>query len=182
MSIATRTGDKGTSALMYGRRVPKNHMRVESYGAVDELNAELGLARASASDQFIKDNLLKIQKDLVAIMGELATVPEDQERYSNDGYPGFDVTMLTCLDELVSKIESKDISFHGWATPGATISSATLDVCRTVCRRAERRISELHLTDELPDEKVLAYFNRLSDVLWLMARWVETREDAARTS
>lgn len=86
MSIVTKTGDKGTTSLMYGRRVSKCHPRVEAYGNVDELNAALGLARASARHDFIRDNLLVIQKDLVVLMGELATAVEDLPRFVKDGY------------------------------------------------------------------------------------------------
>ena len=80
MSIVTKTGDAGTTALMFGRRVPKNHPRVEAYGTVDELNAALGLARATAAESFIRDHLFSIQKELVVLMGELCVQPEDLER------------------------------------------------------------------------------------------------------
>jgi len=176
VSIVTRTGDSGTTALMYGRRVAKHHVRVEAYGAVDELNAALGLARASAGKGFLMDALLAIQRDLVAVMGELATALEDQERYANDGYPKLAPAMIEQLDKRVAEMEGQNISFKGWATPGATLNSAALDVARTVCRRAERRVSELQVAGELPNGDVLTYFNRLSDLLWLMARWAETRE------
>src|SRR5207249_3337510 len=86
MSIITKTGDAGTTGLMYNRRVSKCHPRVEAYGAVDELNAALGMARAKAADEFTHESLLAIQKDLVILMGELATMPEDLERYRKDGY------------------------------------------------------------------------------------------------
>lgn len=177
MSIVTRTGDSGTTALMYGRRVPKHHVRVEAYGAVDELNAALGLARASQGGQRFGEALLAIQKDLVAIMGELATAIEDQERYAREGYPRCEPAMLGRLDRWVADLEGRNLSFHGWATPGGTHSSATLDVARTVCRRAERRISELQAAGQLQEASVLTYFNRLSDLLWLMARAVESEPD-----
>jgi len=86
MSIVTKTGDSGTTALMYGRRVAKNHPRVEAYGSVDELNTALGLARATATMDFIRDHLLSIQKDLVTLMGELCVQPSDLARYFKDGY------------------------------------------------------------------------------------------------
>ena len=76
MSIVTKTGDQGTTGLMYNRRVSKSHPRVEAYGAVDEINAAIGVARATAAHDFVRDNLLAIQKDLVILMGELATLPE----------------------------------------------------------------------------------------------------------
>ena len=86
MSIATRTGDNGSTGLMYNRRVPKNHPRVESYGAVDELNTALGLARATAEHDFVRQHLLAVQHDLVILMGELATLPEDLPRYVKGGF------------------------------------------------------------------------------------------------
>jgi len=179
VSIVTRTGDNGTTALMYSRRVPKHHVRVEAYGAVDELNASLGLARAFAKEDFLREVLLTVQQDLVAIMGELATALEDQERYSREGYPRLEPSMIQRLEARVAEIEAQKISFKGWATPGATPNSAALDVARTVCRRAERRISEMLEAGELPNVAVLTYFNRLADLLWLLARWVETREGVA---
>src|ERR1041385_8117742 len=86
MSIATRTGDDGTTALMYGRRVPKTHPRVEANGTIDELNVALGVARASASDEWLRGELLATQKELIDVMGELAIAPEDLKRYENDGF------------------------------------------------------------------------------------------------
>ena len=175
MSIVTRTGDDGTTALMYGRRVPKNHPRVETYGTVDELNAALGLARATAREDFVCENLLAIQKNLVVLMGELAVMPEDLSRYAKDGYSVVTPEMTATLDALVREIEAQKVSFKGWATPGATMDSAALDMARTVCRRAERRVCALRETGELQNSETVIYLNRLSDLLWLMARQVETK-------
>src|SRR2546423_12739131 len=86
MSIVTKTGDQGSTGLMYNRRVSKCHPRVEAYGAMDEINAAIGMARATAEQDFVRDNLLGIQKDLVILMGELATLPEDLPRYVKDGF------------------------------------------------------------------------------------------------
>ena len=175
MSIATKTGDNGTTALMYNRRVPKNHPRVEAYGTVDELNAALGLARATAAHDFVRDNLLAIQKDLIVLMGELCVQPEDLNRYVTDGYFLVTPELTAKLDALVKEIEAQNISFKGWATPGASHNSAALDVARTICRRAERRVCELKFTGELRNAEIILYLNRLSDLLWLFARWVETQ-------
>jgi cob(I)alamin adenosyltransferase len=174
MSIATRTGDKGKTSLMYGRRVDKFDLRVETYGTVDELNAALGMARAQAELPLIRTELLLIQKQLVALMGELAVAPGDAERYAKDKYPKLKPEMLKHLDELVAKIEKQKITFDGWATPGASVASAALDVARTVCRRAERLVSKLAVSNEI-DPLVIQYLNRLSDLLWLMARYTETQ-------
>jgi cob(I)alamin adenosyltransferase len=174
MSIVTKTGDKGTTGLMYGRRVAKNHPRVEAYGCVDELNAAMGLARAAAKQQFIRENLLMIQKDLVIVMGELATAVEDLPRFVKDGYSLVTPPLTAKLDKLVKKIEGQKISFKGWATPGANASAAALDVARTVCRRAERRVCALQETNELRNAEIIVYLNRLADLLWLFARWAES--------
>ncbi len=176
MSIATKTGDKGTTGLMYNRRVPKNHPRVEAYGCVDELNAALGLARATGKDDFVTDNLLLIQKELVIVMGELATAVEDLPRYVKDGFQLVKPEMTAKLDQLVKEIEAQKITFKGWATPGASEHSAALDVARTVCRRAERRVCALHESGQLDNPEIIVFLNRLADLLWLFARWVETKE------
>ena len=178
MSIVTKTGDDGTTALMYGRRVPKTHPRVEAYGCVDELNAALGLARATAKQRWVNDSLLPVQKDLVTLMAGLALLPEDLPRYRKDGYAEFTPNLIQKLDELASAIEAQKIYFKGWATPGATENSAALDVARTICRRAERRACALQEAGEPGTEHIIIYLNRLSDVLWLLARWVESQEDA----
>ena len=175
MSIATKTGDNGTTALMYGRRVPKNHPRVEAYGSVDELNAALGLARATAEHSFVRDHLLEIQKDLVTLMGELAVASEDLDRYVKGGFSLVTPPMTAKLDELVKTIEAQNVSFKGWATPGATHHSAALDLARTTCRRAERRVCDLQASGELKNDEIIIFLNRLSDLLWLFARWVETQ-------
>ncbi len=176
MSITTKRGDDGTTGLMYNRRVSKCHPRVEAYACVDELNAALGQARALAPSGFLAENLLAVQKNLVALMGELATDPADLERYTRDGYPRLEPAMTEKLDALVVELEARPIEFSGWATPGANPPSAALDVARTVCRRAERRVCALRESNQLGNDAILVYLNRLSDVLWLFARWAEKPE------
>jgi cob(I)alamin adenosyltransferase len=170
MSIITKTGDQGTSAMMYNRRVPKCHPRVEAYGTVDELNAALGLARATAEHDPVRDKLLAVQKDLVVVMAELATAPEDLPRYIKDGYPLVASAMAAQLENWVDEIEAQNVSFHGWATPGSSLHSAALDIARTVCRRAERRVCALQEAAQLHNAEMIVYLNRLSDLLWLLAR------------
>jgi cob(I)alamin adenosyltransferase len=178
MSISTKTGDRGATSLMYGRRVSKCHPRVEAYGCVDELNAALGLARATAHHDFVRDNMLLIQADLVVLMGELAVALEDLPRYLQDGHSLVTPAMTAKLDGLLREIEAEHFSFKGWATPGATEHTAALDVARTVCRRAERRVCALQEAGQLQNAEIIIYLNRLADLLWLFARWVETRRFA----
>jgi cob(I)alamin adenosyltransferase len=180
MSIATKTGDDGTTGLMYGRRVPKTHPRVEACGTVDELNSALGMARATATEKFISENLFWIQKSLVDVMGEIGVLTEDLPRYAKDGYSLVTPEMTARLDALVREIESQNVSFKHWATPGGTQNSAALDVARTICRRAERRVCVLKESGELPNAEIVIYLNRLSDLLWLFARWTETNSVMAK--
>jgi cob(I)alamin adenosyltransferase len=182
VSIVTKTGDNGTSALMYGRRVPKNHPRIEAYGCVDELNAALGLVRATAENQNARTNIESIQKDLVTLMGELATAAEDLPRYKKDGYPLLTSEHTGRLETWVREIEAQKISFRGWATPGATLNAAALDMARTVCRRAERRVCDLQTSGELHNAEIIVFLNRLSDLLWLMARQSESAQQKAQSS
>ncbi len=175
MSIVTRTGDKGSTGLMYNRRVPKADPRVEACGTVDELNAALGLARATSQHPQEAERLLSIQRDLVPLMGELATAEQDRARYVKDGLPVLEKSMTSRLELWVREIEGRSIEFRGWAMPGANLHSAALDLARAVCRRAERRVCELQETGQLPNQEIIVYLNRLSDLLWLMARLDEAQ-------
>jgi cob(I)alamin adenosyltransferase len=176
LSIATKTGDEGETSLMYGRRVPKTDGRVDAYGSVDELNSALGLARASANNPFLSEQILAVQKELVTVMGELATAAEDMDRYSRDGFPLVTPAMTNRLTSVVDDLESKLGKFKHWSVPGETIASATLDLARTVCRRAERRVAALMAADAKFNTEILRYLNRLSDLCWLLARHVEQLE------
>jgi cob(I)alamin adenosyltransferase len=178
VSIATKTGDHGSTGLMYNRRVPKNHPRVEACGSIDELNAAIGMARATSISSPIALHLLAIQRDLITLMGELATLTEDLGRYAGDGFKLVRPEMTAKLDRLVAELESQRIPFKGWATPGATAGAAALDFARTAGRRAERRVCDLHESGQIRNPEIMVYLNRLSDVLWLFARQEEIRTDA----
>lgn len=177
MSIATKTGDKGETALMYGRRVPKTDARVEAYGCIDELSAALGVVRALDTRPLVSERVLPIQQELVTLMGELATAPEDLDRYAKDGFALTNAAMGDRLTAAIDDLE-KDKSLYGkgWATPGETPLAAALDVARTVCRRAERRVAALPAGTSANPE-ILRYLNRLSDLCWLLARYVAKRVD-----
>lgn len=172
MSIVTKKGDQGFTSLMYNRRVPKTDPRVEAYGTIDELNAMLGLARATAHHA-LSARLLSMQKDLVIVMGELATMPEDLERYVKDGHKRVTPDLTHRLDALIADVEPQCGPGRDWAMPGSTLNSAALDTARTVARRAERRVCALHQADALHNPEIIVFLNRLSDALWLLARYVE---------
>lgn len=172
MSIATKTGDKGDTSLMYGRRVRKTDPRVEAYGSLDELNAALGFARASTTDKFLVDQIHSIQKELIIVMGELATAPEDLARYTKDVFKLTTAGMVDRLTAIIVDLE-KGKDFKDWAIPGEGLTSAALDLARTTCRRAERRVAQLIVDPKNFNGEILRYLNRLSDLCWLLARFGE---------
>jgi len=179
MSIATKTGDSGTTALMFGRRVPKTDVRVEAYGTVDELNASLGFARSIIRDASVAEALFAIQKELVILMGELAVAEEDRERYFGGGREFVTAEMTDRLGLLIDDLEkNRKLSFKHWATPGVTQETAALDIARTVCRRAERRVVEAREQTGNVNPEIIRYLNRLSDLCWLYERWLETQTES----
>ncbi|MDR1789361.1 MAG: cob(I)yrinic acid a,c-diamide adenosyltransferase [Opitutaceae bacterium] len=173
MSITTRRGDDGTTALLYGQRVPKDHPRMAAVGALDELNAALGLARAALppSAEGRKGDIAGVQKSLVAMMGEVVCAEEDGARHAGSSFQKLGEADVGRLDALIAGLEAGRHGAFDWATPGANPASAALDFARTVARRAERQLVSLggaggHGLRPL----LLAYANRLSDLLWLLAR------------
>ena len=167
---------------MYGRRVPKTDARVDAYGCVDELNAALGLARATASDPLLTEQISAAQKELVTVMGELATGAEDMQRYLKDGFQQTSAGMTDRLTSVVDELEAKMGPFKHWSVPGDTMGSATLDLARTVCRRAERRVAALMEADAKFNTEILRYLNRLSDLCWLLARYAEWLHNGAEST
>jgi cob(I)alamin adenosyltransferase len=173
MSIATRTGDDGTTRLLYGQRVPKDHPQVEAVGALDELNAALGAAKAARPAGSSPAELESIQLDLIALMGEVSCAESDLARYAESKFAKIGEGALARLDAGVAALEARGLKFDGWATPGANPYSAALEVARTVARRAERRMVGLAGHGRSLRPVLLQYINRLSDFLWLLARAAE---------
>ena len=172
MSIITGRGDKGETDLLFGRRTPKTGKRVEALGAVDELNAALGMARAAGAATEVEEIIDEVQGKLVALMGILACLPEDADKYREKGFASLESGDVQWLEAKAKDFEGRGVRFEGWARPGVehSVARAGLDVARAVARRAERRVWELHESEgELP-EPVRLYFNRLSDLLWILAR------------
>jgi len=172
------------TSLLFGRRVPKTDPHIVCNGALDELNAQLGMARASLKgtlgEPFITERLLAIQKELIVIMGEIAVVAEDRERFLKSNYGSVTSAMVDALTAFIADLEKNHrIEYHRWATPGDGLGSAALEVARTTCRRAERAVLALREIDATLNEQITRYLNRLSDLLWLWARWLETQDAAA---
>lgn len=175
MSIATKTGDDGTTGVMFGRRVPKTHPRVQAYGTLDELNAALGMVRAFCEVPVIGERVLAIQKNLIPIMGELAVLEADLQKYVDKGRILIGPEWAEELTAQIVDLEKNHkITYEGWATPGATKGSACLDVARTTCRRAERALVRMRESGHPVSLHIMRYVNRLSDLFWLWARWTET--------
>jgi cob(I)alamin adenosyltransferase len=168
MSIATKRGDGGQTGLAGGIRVSKSSLRVEAYGTVDELNSALGVARSLCESDDLRDRTKLIQRELFRIGSGLATPPESRK-------PQVPVPeeMVEGLTGQVHEIEATEGLLSDWSLPGEHPTGAAYDFARTVCRRAERCVARLTESGETVDPNILAYLNRLSDLLWLFARKIE---------
>ena len=169
MSVTTGTGDKGQTDLWSGERVPKDDPRVEAYGTVDELNSWLGLCRRETGDDRAAKLLDRMQKDLFRVGGQLATAGKKYEHPLTPDDADF-------LEKEIRALES-DLGLHSFVLPGQTKASAHLDIARTVARRAERRtLSVLSSTTDSWLSDCLVYLNRVSDLLFILARREEKRQ------
>ena len=178
MSIATRTGDRGTTGLLHGQRVPKDHPQIEAVGAFDELNVELGAARLASRSPATRELLASAQSLLVAAMGEIVCAEEDAAAHADSTFARLSEGDLRRLDEVVAELESKGIRMDGWATPGANAAAVAFDRARVAARRAERRLAALGREGRSVRPLVFQWTNRLSDALWLLARQAEARSRA----
>jgi cob(I)alamin adenosyltransferase len=170
MSIATKRGDGGQTGLAGGIRISKADLRVEAYGTVDELNSTLGFARSICTNKEICDWTETIQRTLFRVGSALATPPESKK--SPPAVLPEDVETLT---QLVHQIEATEGILADWSLPGAHTESAAYEVARTVCRRAERNAVRLGNSGVELKSEILAYLNRLSDVIWLFGRLIEVK-------
>ena len=165
-NIYTRTGDDGTTSLNGGTRVSKTDVRVEAYGSVDELNAQLGLLATYLETEAGRGVLRKVQNDLFAVGAYLAT---ESGRAEERRMQGVSVADVAWLEQAIDEAEDGLPAWRGFVIPGGSRGAAVCHVCRTVCRRAERRILELAKRVEVRSE-VCAYVNRLSDYLFVLSR------------
>lgn len=172
MSIITGRGDQGQTDLLFGKRIAKSSLRVECLGCVDELNAALGMARAAAPAAEWAAFVDQLQEKLIGLMGQLATLPADEEKYRQKGFPWISEEDVDWVGAEALFHESRGLHFEGWARPGAEgcQGRAAIDMARAVCRRAERAVWHLHESGEPVPEPVRLFFNRLADLLWIFAR------------
>ena len=182
MKIYTRGGDEGETGLFGGDRVGKDDPRVEAYGAVDELNATLGLVIARDEAELMERKaLLELQKDLFAIGARLAAADPDRARRKGS-IPDLAAERVTALETWIDELTAELPPLDAFILPGGTTLAAELQVARTVCRRAERAI--VPLIEAQPDlgDIILAYMNRLSDLLFTLARAANQEEGVAETT
>lgn len=174
MKIYTKTGDAGDTGLFGGGRVPKDHLRVQAYGDVDELNSALGVVRAAAPTAFQDELLESIQRDLFALGGHLATPHPDKVRKALEKAE-LSGARVALFERTMDDASAELPPLKAFVLPGGTPKAAALHYARTVCRRAERSIVALARTEELP-ELFLIYINRLSDLLFTLARLANHRD------
>jgi ATP:cob(I)alamin adenosyltransferase len=167
MSISTKGGDKGKTSLWSGQRVWKSDIRVESYGTIDELDSHIGEAKHYVKLDHVKEILESIQNELMRVMGELASV----EKQFTSPISAEDLEKITnCVHDFENKVPLK-----GFVVPGNTIQSSKLDICRTIARRAERRIIALN-QDQAVNPNLIGFVNRLSDLFFIIARAEEQHD------
>ncbi len=170
-SIATKRGDAGQTSLIGGARVLKSDQRVEAYGTLDELGAQIAFARSISDDAEINRLAKEIQKELFTVNAVIATVPDGKRTP-----PEVTNEMIDRLTNEVNRIEALPGIVGDWSLPGDHSAGAAFDVARTICRRGERVLVRLMETDDRTQlMNVVAYVNRLSDLLWLMGRILEVR-------
>ena len=180
MKIYTRAGDEGATALFGGGKVGKDHPRVEAYGDVDELNATLGLARSIDMMPRIDEVLVPVQRDLFAI-GALLATPDHEKMKEQLSKARIDEQRIEELERAIDACEAELEPLTSFIIPGGTPKAAALHVARTVCRRAERRVVHLAAEIELPT-MVVVYLNRLSHLLFMLARVANKRAGAGEVT
>ncbi len=164
MKIYTKTGDKGETSLIGGKRVSKDSIRIESYGTVDELNTILGICRSTNPAKEIDEILYIIQNDLFTLGTMLATPANTQNK------PLLLSESISQIEKLIDKVELELTPLKNFILPGGDTTASMLHLARAVCRRAERKVVQLS-HEEVIEQNILIYLNRLSDLLFVLARW-----------
>jgi cob(I)alamin adenosyltransferase len=172
VKIYTKRGDDGTTGLLYGGRVPKSDLRTEAYGTTDEAVAALGVARANLGDPALAALVLRLQRELFVAGAELATAAENQGRLT-PGATRVTAEMVTAIERLIDDYVERTRMPEEFVVPGETPGSAYLDHARTIVRRAERGAVELAAVEPTTNRELIRYLNRLSDLLFVLARHEE---------
>ena len=175
MSISTKRGDSGETSLIGGQRVSKANLRVEAYGTIDELISVMGFARSICENAEVRDRTKAIQRELFAVSSVVAAGPVKSTKKPGTGKepPAVTKEMVEALTADVHEAEKMEGLLADWALPGGHAAAAAFDIARTTCRRAERQVVRLGEAGEKVPADVLAYLNRLSDLLWLFGRRLE---------
>jgi cob(I)alamin adenosyltransferase len=173
MNSFNKRGDKGTTSLMFGHRVPKNSPRPEAYGVIDEASSAMGLARGLIAEPELKRLILSIQEDLILVNAELACLPEDvsklKARITDDH--------ARKIGEFIEKYEALTEMPREFVPPGGTPASGALDLARSIIRRGERRIAGLVEEGAVVNPAMQSYCNRLADLLFTLARYVDSNNE-----
>jgi|SRR5450755_3231036 cob(I)alamin adenosyltransferase len=167
--IYTKTGDRGKTSLIGGTKVPKSHIRINAYGTVDELNAYVGLLRDLLTDEHSRELLREIQDRLFTIGSALACDPQKETLMK---IPDLNESDILLLENEIDAMNSKLPEMKFFILPGGHVTASTAHICRTVCRRAERLVVELDAQEPLGQPLIIKYLNRLSDYLFVLARWI----------
>ncbi len=168
--IYTKTGDDGTTGLLYGGRVPKDDLLTEAYGTTDEAVAALGLARALADNEEIRASLLALQRELFVVGADLATDPSSRGKLEA-GVSLVTTAMVERVEQQIDELVAARPLPQVFIVPGANPASAAIDLARSIVRRAERNVVALERADRVVNPEVRRYLNRLSDLLFVVARW-----------
>jgi cob(I)alamin adenosyltransferase len=174
--IYTKTGDKGLTSLIGGTRVPKSHIRIESYGTVDELNSYLGFVNDLSDDTTIKEWLREIQDRLFTLGAELATTPEKEVKMK---LPDLHESDISWLEQCIDKMNESLPEMRSFILPGGQQAASVCHIARCICRRAERLCVGMKEQEEYVPEMILQYLNRLSDFLFVLARYITHQEGKA---
>ncbi len=173
--VTTGTGDDGYTGLLGAQRVPKYDPRPDTFGTVDEATSALGLARALTSDPKVKAIIYQVQQELYLLMGELATLPENYEKM------GLRMTVehVQRLEQVEEELKQAVEIPNKFIIPGDTVDGAALDLARTIIRRAERMAVKLRHDEVIQNDEVVRYLNRLSDLVFILARYIEVQSSIA---
>jgi cob(I)alamin adenosyltransferase len=175
--VTTGTGDTGYTGLLGEQRVPKYDPRPETFGTVDEATSALGLARATTADATARDIILHVQRDLYVLMAELATPPEHLDAIGMRITPDH----VSWLEATEEQLKSEVAIPNKFVIPGDSLDGAALDLARTIIRRAERMAARLLHDGVIANGEVLRYLNRLSDLVFILARYLEAKEQGGST-